>query len=161
MECDSTTSRKSYDGQPIAVGPNRTYQQPKAENVICILCQEKQDVTAEGRSLVLTAFVQRSKVLTRSKGKNLENVTDFNPLFSPIDLFTGVHTSSCGHVIHSDCWQEYYMSVVLKEGRHFQRFHLHTSVDVSKYEYLCPYCGCLCNTALPLLPGVEPGQEER
>lgn len=139
----------------IAVGPSRKHPKLKTDNVICILCQEKQDITAEGQSIVMTAFLQRSKVLSLSKGKNLNDVTDYNPLYTPRDLFTGVYTNTCGHVMHGDCWQKYFDAVKDREGPQLLRLHFHPRIDVNKNEYLCPLCSALCNTVIPLLPGLE------
>lgn len=136
----------------VAVGPRRTITKPKSENIICILCQEKQDITATGKSVVMAAFLQRSKVLSLSKGKSLANVVDCNPLYPPRDMFTGVFTNTCGHVMHSDCWQKYFDAVKEKEGRQLLRLHLHPRVDVHKNEYLCPLCSSFCNAVVPVLP---------
>lgn len=108
---------------------------------VCILCQEDQEITYNGRAMVLSAFVQRyrftslflffywdqfcllvfflmnlnlyffylfiyrSSVLSQSRGKELTNNEDEDPLLTPSDLSCGTYTSSCGHVMHADCWQ--------------------------------------------------------
>ncbi|KAF7640710.1 hypothetical protein LDENG_00021130, partial [Lucifuga dentata] len=68
------------------------------------------------------------------------------------DLSLGVHTASCGHVMHATCWQRYFEAVQLKEQRRQQRLRGHTSYDVENGEFLCPLCECLSNTVIPLLP---------
>lgn len=138
----------------VAVGPRRTVTKQKTENVICILCQEKQDITATGKSIVMAAFLQRSKVLSLSRGKSLMNAADYNALYPPRDMFTGVFTSTCGHVMHSECWQKYFDAVKDKEGRQLLRLHFHPRIDVHKNEYLCPLCSSLCNTVMPVLPAM-------
>ena len=137
----------------VAVGRCRTVSKQKLENVICILCQEKQDVTVTGNGIVMAAFLQRSKVLSLARGKSLKNVSDYNPLFPPRDIFTGVFTSACGHVMHSECWQKYFDAVKDKEGRQPLRLRFH-HIDVHINEYLCPLCSSLCNTVVPVLPPV-------
>ncbi len=148
---------ESFDSdKSVAVGPNRTITKPKIANIICILCQEKEDITAEARTVVMAAFTQRSKVLSKSKDKNISDIPDYNPLFTPRDLFTGVFTSSCGHVMHGECWQKYFDSVKDKERRQLLRLHsFHNHIDVTKNEYLCPLCSSLCNTVIPVLPELD------
>eukprot|EP00794_Sanderia_malayensis_P020331 gene20331-22331_t len=139
--------------ESVAVGLNRTHVRPKTANIICILCQEKEDITPQGRTVVMAAFVQRSNVMSQHRRKSIHDVTDHNPLFTPRDLITGVFTSSCGHVMHADCWQKYFDSVLEREGRRHLRLHFNTRVDASKEEYICPLCSSLCNTVIPWLPG--------
>ena len=148
-------------GESIAVGPSRKLVKPKVNNIICILCQEKEDVAEEGRTIVMAAFVQRSKVMSRSKGKNIADVTDYDPLFTPRDMFTGVYTNSCGHVMHAECWKKYFDSVKDREGRQLLRLHFHSRIDVNKNEFLCPLCSSLCNTVIPLLPAMEAKETTR
>lgn len=50
-------------------------------------------------------FIYRSSVLSQSRGKELTNNEDEDPLLTPSDLSCGTYTSSCGHVMHADCWQ--------------------------------------------------------
>ena len=40
---------------------------------------------------------------------------------------------------------------------YFHRFRQNLSIDIEKYEFLCPLCESLCNSALPLLPTVMSG----
>jgi len=65
-----------------------------------------------------------------------------------------VHTSTCGHVMHSTCWQAFFDIVLAKETRRPYRLRQPTSYDVEKQEFLCPLCECLGNTVIPLLPDV-------
>ncbi|XP_065059520.1 E3 ubiquitin-protein ligase UBR2-like [Rhopilema esculentum] len=141
--------------ESVAVGSGRAFPKQRLENVICILCQEKQDVTADGRTIVMTAFLQRSKVLSKAKGKSLIDAAYYNPVYPPRDMFTGVFMNTCGHVMHYECWQKYFDSVRDKEGRHLLRMHFHPHIDVAKSEYLCPLCSSFCNSVVPLLPAIE------
>lgn len=47
----------------------------------------------------------RSTVLSQNRSKVLSNAEKHDPTFMSSDLNTGVHTNSCGHVMHADCWQ--------------------------------------------------------
>lgn len=55
----------------VAVGPNRGVACVEREVLTCILCQEEQEVKARGPAMVLAACVQRSAVLTQTRGKGL------------------------------------------------------------------------------------------
>ncbi|XP_015925189.1 E3 ubiquitin-protein ligase UBR2 [Parasteatoda tepidariorum] len=118
----------------------------------CILCREDQELTCAGRSLVLSAFVQKSSILSKNRKHKMRDPRNYDPLLLPADLFWSVHSSTCGHVMHSDCWQKFFDSVVQKEQRRPARFGRHTSFDVEKKEFLCPLCERLSNTVIPLIP---------
>ena len=49
----------------------------------------------------------RSTVLSKERGKIIEDGEDYDPLFTPSTLHQAVHTSTCGHVMHADCWQRF------------------------------------------------------
>uniref|UniRef100_A0A669BGF9 E3 ubiquitin-protein ligase n=1 Tax=Oreochromis niloticus TaxID=8128 RepID=A0A669BGF9_ORENI len=120
--------------------------------VTCILCQEEQEIRGHSRAMVLAAFVQRSTVLSKNRHCNLPNPEHRDPLFMHPDLCLGIHTASCGHIMHATCWQRYFEAVQLKEQRRQQRLRGHTSYDVENGEFLCPLCECLSNTVIPMLP---------
>ncbi|KAG5831299.1 hypothetical protein ANANG_G00302310 [Anguilla anguilla] len=120
--------------------------------VTCILCQEEQEVRADGRAMVLAAFVQRSTVMAKNRRRPPHDPENYDPLFMHPDLSFGTHTGSCGHIMHSHCWQRYFEAVQAKEQRRQQRLRVHTSYDVENGEFLCPLCECLSNTVIPLLP---------
>uniref|UniRef100_A0AAY4AT50 E3 ubiquitin-protein ligase n=1 Tax=Denticeps clupeoides TaxID=299321 RepID=A0AAY4AT50_9TELE len=119
------------------------------EVLTCILCQEEQEVQTRGLAMVLTACVQRSTVLTQSRGKTLSTE---DPLFMPPDLAVGTHTGSCGHVMHAPCWQKYFEAV---QNTTRNRLHTELIIDLENGEYMCPLCKSLCNTVVPLIP-LEP-----
>ena len=97
--------------------------------------------------------------MSRSRGKTFETGDEVDPLHTPRDLYWGVHVTSCGHMMHSDCWQGFYKSVMVKERRALRMGH-HFTVDITKGKYLCPLCGCISNTVLPVLPLLFNGQGE-
>ncbi|XP_035281219.1 E3 ubiquitin-protein ligase UBR1 isoform X2 [Anguilla anguilla] len=136
----------------VAVGPQRGVTVPKREGLTCILCQEEQEVQGNAPAMVLTACVQRSAVLTQSRGKTLPNTETFDPLFMHPDLAVGTHTGSCGHVMHATCWQKYFEAV---QNTTRNRLHAELIVDLENGEYMCPLCKSLCNTVVPLIP-LEP-----
>uniref|UniRef100_A0A671Y2E7 E3 ubiquitin-protein ligase n=1 Tax=Sparus aurata TaxID=8175 RepID=A0A671Y2E7_SPAAU len=136
----------------VCVGPRRVGGAERRQLVTCILCQEEQEVRGHGRAMVLAAFVQRSTVLSKNRRRNLPDPEHHDPLFMHPDMSLGIHTASCGHIMHATCWQRYFEAVQLKEQRRQQRLRGHTSYDVENGEFLCPLCECLSNTVIPLLP---------
>ncbi|XP_058471362.1 E3 ubiquitin-protein ligase UBR1 isoform X1 [Solea solea] len=140
----------------VAIGPQRGSTPLKRDVLTCILCQEEQEVMAQGPAMVLTACVQRSTVLTQCRGKIPTNRADGSgtsyPLFMPPELAVGTHTGSCGHVMHATCWQKYFEAV---QNTTRNRLHAEVIIDLENGEYLCPLCKSLCNTVVPLIP-LEP-----
>uniref|UniRef100_A0A3Q3JHU5 E3 ubiquitin-protein ligase n=1 Tax=Monopterus albus TaxID=43700 RepID=A0A3Q3JHU5_MONAL len=141
-ELEASTSAAAENSQPVS---------ERRQLVTCILCQEEQEVKGHGKAMVLAAFVQRSTVLSKNRHRNLPDPEHRDPLFMHPDLSLGIHTASCGHIMHATCWQRYFEAVQLKEQRRQQRLRGHTSYDVENGEFLCPLCECLSNTVIPLL----------
>uniref|UniRef100_A0A672PVT1 E3 ubiquitin-protein ligase n=1 Tax=Sinocyclocheilus grahami TaxID=75366 RepID=A0A672PVT1_SINGR len=147
-------SPSSCDSTLVCVGPRRWRAGggERRQVVTCILCQEEQEIRTDGKAMVLAAFVQRSTVMSKNRKRPPHNPDKYDPLFMHPDLSFGTHTGSCGHIMHSHCWQRYFEAVQAKEQRRQQRLRVHTSYDVENGEFLCPLCECLSNTVIPLLP---------
>ncbi|GIY02969.1 e3 ubiquitin-protein ligase UBR2 [Caerostris darwini] len=152
-EMDIYAELRNEDPVCFQKDPNRKY--PSTKVYTCILCREDQELTCSGRALVLSAFVQRSSILSKNRKHQFENPLFYDPLMLSADLYWSVHSSTCGHVMHSDCWQKFFESVVHKEQRRPVRFGRHTSFDVEKKEFLCPLCERLSNTVIPLIPPIS------
>uniref|UniRef100_A0A182W515 E3 ubiquitin-protein ligase n=1 Tax=Anopheles minimus TaxID=112268 RepID=A0A182W515_9DIPT len=139
----------------IALGPNRTPIRPAdtaALQYSCILCSEKTVLgTYESVSMVYAAFVQRSSVLSRY------TQTDDRGILQLIETGThpSPHLTTCGHVMHSTCFDKYFNNEVLKENRRPYRNRAPILFDIEKNEFLCPLCRFLSNCLLPLLPPHE------
>lgn len=133
---------------PVAVGLGQTARMPEQMTYTCILCQEDQIVTADGPAMVLATFVQQSTVLCQRRPDNDEA----NPLYLSAKLGASPYTSTCGHVMHGSCWQEYFDNVLAKENRRPYRMRQPAGFDAENHEYLCPLCECLSNTVLLLVP---------
>lgn len=88
----------------------------------CILCREDQELTSSGRALVLAAFVQKSTILSKNLKHKMVDPDNYDPLLLPSDLFCAPHISTCGHVMHSDCWQKFFESVQRREQRRPLRY---------------------------------------
>lgn len=141
------------DMHPVALGPKQTSRINTEKTYTCILCQEQQKVSQEGPVLVLAAFVQQATVLCQMRGTvDDTELKKQEHLFLTSNLGPAPHTSTCGHVMHSVCWQKYFDNVVMKEHRRPYRDRHPASFDVEKQEFLCPLCECLSNTVLPLIP---------
>lgn len=137
---------------PISVGSSQRGRTVSSKVYTCILCREDQEITSSGRALVLAAFVQSSSVLSKNRKRYLSDPDSYDPMLFPADLFCAPHCSTCGHVMHSDCWQKFFESVLRKEQRRPLRFGRHTSFEVDKNEFLCPLCERLSNGVIPLVP---------
>lgn len=154
---DLTNEEPVGTGQPVAIGLQPSAKVVTAEDHTCILCREDQSITTSGRCLVLAAFVQRSTVLSKNRDRKVNSSEEtVDNLFMPSDLYFGPHVSTCGHMMHSDCWQKFFDSVLAKERRRPLRYGRHVSFDVDKNEFLCPLCECLSNTVIPILPHMSP-----
>ncbi|XP_061821734.1 E3 ubiquitin-protein ligase UBR2 [Nerophis lumbriciformis] len=152
----STSSSEPSCSSEVCVGPTRVGRGAERRDLVtCILCQEEQEVKCHGRAMVLAAFVQKSTVLSKRRCCSIPNAERHDPLFMHPDLSVGIHTASCGHIMHATCWQRYFEAVQLKEQRRQQRLRSHTSYDVENGEFLCPLCECLSNTVIPLLPHAQ------
>ncbi|CAN7938536.1 unnamed protein product, partial [Ixodes hexagonus] len=145
---------------------------PTVARHTCILCREDEELSLGGRTLVLSALVQRSTVLSKDRSQvpppppsagdddddgpsgTKKETEELDVVPVPADLRYGPHTSTCGHVMHSRCWQKFFESVLTKERRRPARYGRHISFNVEKREFLCPLCECLSNAVVPLLPPV-------
>ena len=134
--------QKSY----ACIGPDRKIVHNEAESFTCILCSEESLNNKE--CMVYPAFVQKSSVLSRYQVTN-----DCNQLQS---LETAIHpspyVSSCGHVLHAACWQEYFNNEMLKESRRPFRNRNPSIFNIDKNQFLCPLCRFLSNSVLTAIP---------
>ncbi|UYV79674.1 UBR1 [Cordylochernes scorpioides] len=149
------SSMVAKDDDPVAVGSNQRGRVCASNRQTCILCREEQDVSTSKHSLVIAAFVQRSTVLSKNRNHSLEAIRSSDPLFLHSDLCSGPHVSTCGHVMHSMCWQHFFDSVQMKERRRPIRYGRNNSYDVDKNEFLCPLCERLSNGVIPLTPSIN------
>lgn len=142
--------------QTVALGPNRSAHISSEKTYTCILCQEEERITPDGPTMVLAAFVHQATVLNKYPKKYFSNVLSEskNPLFLADSLSPAPYTSTCGHVMHSECWRKFFDNVMVKEHRRPYRLRHPSSFDVDKQEFLCPLCECLSNTVLPVVPAL-------
>ncbi|XP_041778296.1 E3 ubiquitin-protein ligase UBR1 [Anopheles merus] len=141
--------------QLVALGPNRTPVKPADTAALrhsCILCSEKSVLgTYDSVNMVYAAFVQRSSVLSRYQQ------TDERGQLQLIETKThpSPHLTTCGHVMHTTCFDKYYNNEVIKENRRPYRNRAPILFDIEKNEFLCPLCRFLSNCLLPLVPPHE------
>ncbi|XP_048517590.1 E3 ubiquitin-protein ligase UBR2 isoform X2 [Dendroctonus ponderosae] len=140
--------------QTVALGPNRSACISSEKTYTCILCQEEERITAGGPTMVLAAFVHQATVLNKYPKEYFSNLhsENNNPLFLAESFSPAPYTSTCGHVMHSECWRKFFDNVMVKEHRRPYRLRHPSSFDVDKQEFLCPLCECLSNTVLPVVP---------
>ncbi|KAH8300991.1 hypothetical protein KR044_008170 [Drosophila immigrans] len=119
----------------VCLGARRSLYEAGDNSFKCILCFEDCCVSSSGPPLVSSAFLQTSRVI---------NVTP-----SVGGLKSALHVSCCGHVMHYNCWKEYYSSEETKEMRRPQRNRV-SLTQAQNVEFHCPYCRTLSNTVLPV-----------
>ncbi|XP_053534322.1 E3 ubiquitin-protein ligase UBR2-like [Ictalurus punctatus] len=138
-------SPSSCDSALVCMGPRRWRARggERRQMEMCILCHEAQEILPDGTAMVLAAFVQRSTVMSEIRKRPPHNPESYDPLFMHPDLSFGTHTGSCGHIMHSHCWQRYFETLQSQDA---QWLHEQTSCDVVNGEYLCPLCKCRSNT---------------
>jgi len=62
---ESFDGSAAHGGSPVALGARRTASSLTSAPQMCILCQEEQELTHTGRSLVLCAYIQRYDLLDK------------------------------------------------------------------------------------------------
>ncbi len=67
--------------------------------------------------------------------------------FPPAFNKPGLHTTTCGHMMHAACFWEYCRTV---EQRHALQIAREHPEDLSRCEFVCPLCKALGNVILPL-----------
>lgn len=128
------------------IGLKRKNVIPEIENYTCILCSEE-STNNNNQRLVYPAFIQKSSVLSRFQ------VTNDNGQLQSLEtaIHPSPHIATCGHVMHTACWQEYFNNEKLKESRRPFRNRTPTIFNIDKNEFLCPLCLFLSNAVLPLI----------
>lgn len=165
MDCDESDDQMDYE--------------PPETSHLCIFCRDEQKIGFNQPTMVLLAYIQRSSVLSKNRsGRRIPNysltpshhlrnrhlyhqdyysyTTDnswsFDATFMPSDLFFGPHISTCGHVMHFECWQNHFTAIMNRETSRPSRNARHVSFELEKNEILCPLCECISNATIPLLP---------
>lgn len=134
----------------IAVGPNQTTSMTCDNMYTCMLCQEEQLITYNSKTLILTALIQNSSVLCQVSQSNI--CTKYFPeqYYIPANFGPSPHISTCGHVMHITCWEDYIVTTTRKK-KALEKL----KINDFKNEYLCPLCESICNTVIPLLPSIS------
>eukprot|EP00111_Clytia_hemisphaerica_P018489 TCONS_00054716-protein len=141
---------------PVVLGSKCTVTDSSigSDPVQCILCQEEQSIDNDEKMFLMTCFQQKSSVFNKSGTK--PNSRDVSQITAELNGVTMTHVSSCGHILHSECWNKFYTTI--KER--YRSLARTRSIDVLQSEYLCPLCNSLCNTVLPILPRLEEEKSE-
>lgn len=135
----------------IAVGPYKTTSMTCGNMYTCILCQEEELVTYQSnKPMILAALVQNSSVLCQVSQSNICDQYFSEQYYIPANLGPSPHISTCGHVMHIICWQNFLVKAdACKTALSTLR------ISYLKREYLCPLCESICNTGIPLLPSIS------
>ena len=144
-------------GFPICLGPNKSNViPPNNPTVTCILCQETDSPSFNGKLMVCSAFVQNSKLFIQDGPTVTRNFQDQMEVFTAAHMPIGYNVSTCSHVMHAECFKEFSENLWNRD-RPRQRVQVvgQQIVDQEHHEYLCPLCKRLSNAALPLLPTLE------
>eukprot|EP00095_Tigriopus_kingsejongensis_P008844 maker-scaffold15_size728074-snap-gene-2.18 protein:Tk08844 transcript:maker-scaffold15_size728074-snap-gene-2.18-mRNA-1 annotation:"ubiquitin-protein ligase e3 component n-recognin-" len=152
--------RKDDHLDPIAIGPDRTGIVDAETKYTCILCQEDStslEIDGKTNAFVMAAYIQRSMVLSQNPNWSDNERGKCRDSFLPADLDCGPLVTSCGHPMHSLCFQNYFDSLVQKEQQrqHNAMFQQVMNFDVNKSEYLCPICERLSVGYLPMIPSLS------
>lgn len=140
---------------PVCLGPGFTVAPSTSDtSYTCIVCQEEHRQTGEQPAMVLASFVQLSAVLRWKNDKDAveEPLPETWPMLIDGGRRIGTHISTCGHVMHFQCWQQHFDSLLGRERRRSYRPRQSASFDVERHEFLCPLCKSLSNAVLPILP---------
>ncbi len=152
---DPPSSLTSSETKIQCLGPDRASPVSTDEKYhTCILCQEEEELKPEGQALVTAAFMQKSTVLSNRRNNGSAVNSNIFELALPLlssDLNHGVHTSSCGHVMHAKCWRVYFEDIQNSE-RSRTRLRSQQNYNPLRQEFLCPLCRSLSNTVIPLIP---------
>uniref|UniRef100_A0A914Y631 E3 ubiquitin-protein ligase n=1 Tax=Panagrolaimus superbus TaxID=310955 RepID=A0A914Y631_9BILA len=157
VEVDEEVEFSSFKnaGFPVCLGPYKSeVKLNTSRNVKCILCQETEALTFNGKSMVCCGFLQNSKLFAQyGTADNLEDRTD---VFASTTLTNGYSVSTCSHTMHFDCFKLFTDQLWSKE-RNRARVQIlgQHIIDAESHEYLCPLCKRLSNCALPLLPSID------
>lgn len=134
----------------------------------CILCQEKMDLA---RPFGTIAAIHPSRLVRYSPlpGSNawqdvlntpesldrevpvqtIEPSTERLGAFPPRSLRFGTYGSTCGHMVHYHCWNDYVDAI---RSRHRVQPQRHQPECLERNEFVCPLCKSLGNCLLPVNP---------
>lgn len=109
---------------PVCLGPGFTVAPSTSDtSYTCIVCQEEHRQTGEQPAMVLASFVQLSTVLRWKNDKSAteEPLPETWPMLIDGGRRIGTHISTCGHVMHFQCWQQHFDSLLGRERRRSYR----------------------------------------
>ncbi|KAI9021566.1 hypothetical protein CLU79DRAFT_753863 [Phycomyces nitens] len=177
-EDDSEGEKYNEDDTSMAQATQNIHGEAEIERVshfpsgTCIVCQEDLD---RSRLYGMLGLVQKSRILRQTPLKNvevlidvLEATQDDNAIHGDSKTSTeasgqgkstlrgfpsdaqvpGLHISTCGHLMHAECFLNYQSSV----NNEAQNLFLNLIPEAMiKKQFLCPLCKALGNTLLPIV----------
>ncbi|XP_053534933.1 E3 ubiquitin-protein ligase UBR2 isoform X3 [Ictalurus punctatus] len=141
----------SCDSALVCVGPRRWRARggERRQMEMCILCHEAQEILPDGTTMVLAAFVQRSTVMSKNRKRPPHNPESCDPLFMHPDLSFGTHTGSCGHIMHSHCWQR---SLNINDANREEKYNSHFFHKACVEPWLMDHRTCPMYVCHPQIP---------
>ena len=136
----------------------------------CIICQE--EVLANNNPYGLLSLIQKSMVDRYIDFIDHENISEIAKMEHTLDrpskdkietVYPGtayglkngfrmskptLHATTCGHLMHFKCLENYRASILKKH--HDEQYRVHPE-NLFMKEYLCPLCKTLGNTLIPIL----------
>lgn len=159
--------RDAYDDEEEeAEEPQPQSDQPEELLEPCILCQEKMD---SNHPFGTIAGIHPSRIVryTPTPGTSAWNEVLTSPVSldrepqptpvshegpgipSPRHLRFGAHASTCGHMVHYHCFNDYMEAIRSRHRVQPQRQHPEC---LERGEFICPLCKSLGNCLLPVVP---------
>ncbi|OLL26450.1 E3 ubiquitin-protein ligase ubr1 [Neolecta irregularis DAH-3] len=131
----------------------------------CIVCQEE---TGNERLFGTLSIIQRSNINRTMPLENpywtkeglrtpevaleipdVHSIEDLHARSFPSDnILKGANASSCGHLIHADCFDRFYNNIL--DRSHAQQYRNHPE-NTKRGEFLCPLCKRLGNAFIPII----------
>ncbi len=107
------------------------------DSFLCILCQQGENMSEDTSPMILLCYTQRSRILSKEKNdlkhQRISSIKTLNHL-------NGVNTTTCGHTMHSECWEKYTNSISLHN----------TILNKELGETFCPLCETISNIIISI-----------
>ena len=133
----------------IRLSPTGTLNVPFQQELLSTPCSLDQDASS-----IRPYGVAANKIPIHSFDQSGDGIS----LGFPQNQKTGFHASSCGHLMHLECFETYCSSISTRHRQQPTRCHPET---IERREFVCPLCKSLGNVLLPATtddPAFQPYQ---
>ena len=165
LAIDLEQGKDFTEGEHQSSAANHEHSEWKYPSGNCIICQE--DVLTGTHPYGLLAFLQNSKIRRlfdfsnedqiksiyefnmNSRGKDYNSSPFFNNSMAKNVVVSdgNLLASTCGHLMHFQCHDDYRYSILKKHAEDQYRAH---PENIALKEYFCPLCKTLGNSLLPV-----------